>query len=279
MGDTLLGGGDGGYAAVPEHHGGTVVGEALAAAGVSHLFFLPGGHLAPVVEGCASAGIRLVGTRHESAAVFMAEAWARCTGEVGVAGVTAGPGFTNAVTGIANSQSTGIPTVVLGGRTPLGLRGKGAVQDCDQESVARVVAKWARTATTPEASVRSSARRCSTARSGRPGSAYLDLPTDVLTAPAEPFAATMLERAESRRRHRRRRRSHPPAGRRRAAGRRRRRNGIEDIMQPLFFKAGESVFFLKPSCIGAKRDILPLKLLNLAGALLGQLAEQRLRAR
>ena len=187
MSDTLLGGGDGGYAAVPEHHGGSVVAEVLQAAGTSHLFFLPGGHIAPVVQGCHDAGIRLVGTRHESAAVFMAEAWARCTGETGVAAVTAGPGFTNAVTGIANSQSTGIPTVVLGGRTPLPLRGKGAVQDCDQESVARVVAKWARTATTPQALGSLVREALLTARSGRPGSAYLDLPTDVLTAATEVF--------------------------------------------------------------------------------------------
>jgi acetolactate synthase-1/2/3 large subunit len=194
MSDTLLGGGDGGYAAVPEHHGGSVVAEVLAAAGVSHLFFLPGGHIAPVIQGCDKAGIRLVGTRHESAAVFMAEAWARCTGETGVAGITAGPGFTNAVTGIANSQSTGIPTVVLGGRTPLNLRGKGAVQDCDQEAVARVVAKWARTATTP-ASLGTLVREALlTARGGRPGSAYLDLPTDVLTAEAPAFAGAPLAR-------------------------------------------------------------------------------------
>jgi len=180
--ETLLGGGSGGYVAVPEHHGGSAVGEVLAAAGTSHLFFLPGGHVAPVVQGCHDAGIALVGTRHESAAVFMAEAWARCTGETGVAAITAGPGFTNAVTGIANSQSTGIPTVVLGGRTPLGLRGKGAVQDCDQESVARVVAKWARTATTPESLGPLVREALLTARSARCGSAYLDLPTDVLTA-------------------------------------------------------------------------------------------------
>ena len=189
MSDTLLGGGDGGYAAVPDHHGGSVVGEILAGAGVSHLFFLPGGHIAPVVQGCHDAGIRLVGTRHESAAVFMAEAWARCTGDTGVAAITAGPGFTNAVTGIANSQSTGIPTVVLGGRTPLALRGKGAVQDCDQESVARVVAKWSRTATTPEALGTLVREALLTARSGRPGSAYLDLPTDVLTAATAPASA------------------------------------------------------------------------------------------
>ena len=194
MSDTLLGGGDGGYAAVPDHHGGSVVGEVLAAAGTSHLFFLPGGHIAPVVQGCHDAGIGLVGTRHESAAVFMAEAWARCTGQTGVAAITAGPGFTNAVTGIANSQSTGIPTVVLGGRTPLALRGKGAVQDCDQESVARVVAKWARTATRTDALATLVREALLTARSGRPGSAYLDLPTDVLTAEAASVDASLPAR-------------------------------------------------------------------------------------
>lgn len=186
MGDTLLGGGDGGYQAVPEHHGGSVIARTLAAAGVTNLFFLPGGHIAPVVQGCHDAGLRLVGARHESAAVFMAEGWARCTGETGVAAVTAGPGFTNAVTGIANSQSTGIPTVVLGGRTPLGLRAMGAVQDCDQESIARVVAKWARTATRADGLGALVREALLTARTGRPGSAYLDLPTDVLTAAVEP---------------------------------------------------------------------------------------------
>lgn len=188
--ETLLGGGSGGYTAVPEQHGGAVVGATLAAAGTSHLFFLPGGHVAPVVQGCAAAGIELVSTRHESAAVFMAEAWARCTGRTGVAAVTAGPGFTNAVTGIANSQSTGIPTVVLGGRTPLGLRAKGAVQDCDQEAVARVVAKWARTATTAASLGPLVREALLTARDGRPGSAYLDLPTDVLTTEVPGDVAT-----------------------------------------------------------------------------------------
>jgi acetolactate synthase-1/2/3 large subunit len=184
--ETLLGGGEGGYASVPVHHGGTAVGEALAAAGVRTLFCLPGGHIAPVTNGCEAAGIRVLTTRHESAAVHMAEAWARTTGEVGVAAVTAGPGFTNGVTGLANAQSTGIPVAVLGGRTPLALRGKGAVQDCDQETVARAVAKWARTVYRPEELAISVREALAVARTPRCGSTYLDLPTDVLTAEAPP---------------------------------------------------------------------------------------------
>ena len=182
MSDTLLGGGAGEYATMPPHHGGVAVAEVLAAAGVARLFCLPGGHIAPVTDGCREVGIDVITTRHESAAVHMAEAWARTTGQVGVAGVTAGPGFTNGVTGLANAQATGIPVAVLGGRTPLNLRGKGAVQDCDQETVARAVAKWARTVMQPEELAISVREALAVARTGRCGSAYLDLPTDVLTA-------------------------------------------------------------------------------------------------
>ncbi|MBW3665374.1 MAG: thiamine pyrophosphate-binding protein [Actinobacteria bacterium] len=196
MGDeTLLGGGDGGYQKVPEDHGGVAVARVLHAAGVRRLFCLPGGHIGPVTNGCAEVGIEVITTRHESAAIHMAEAWARTTGEVGVAAVTAGPGFTNGVTGLANAQATGIPVVVLGGRTPLGLRGKGAVQDADQESIARAVAKWTRAVTRPEDLASATREALSVARSGRPGSAYLELPTDVLTAQA-PFTEGEVARPQ-----------------------------------------------------------------------------------
>src|SRR5438445_13761130 len=136
MPETLLEGA-GGYEKVPVPHGGVAIAEVLRRAGVGTLFCLPGGHLGAVTDGCGKAGMRIVGVRHESAAVHMAEAWARCTGQTGVAGVTAGPGFTNCVTGLANPNAGGVPVVVFGWRTPLGLRGKGAVQDVDQEALAR----------------------------------------------------------------------------------------------------------------------------------------------
>ncbi len=181
-GDTLLGGGAGDYAKMPTHHGGRTIAGVLKRAGTSHVFALPGGHIAAVLNGCEDVGIEVLTTRHESAAVFMAEAFARTTGRTGVAAVTAGPGFTNAVTGIANAQATGIPVCVLGGRTPLPLRGKGAVQDADQETVARAVAKSARTVMATQELGVAVREALGTARNGRPGSAYLDLPTDVLNA-------------------------------------------------------------------------------------------------
>jgi len=182
--ETLLGEAAAATTVVPADHGGLAVARALASAGVDTVFFLPGGHIAPVVNGCARVGIRTVSTRHESGAVHMAEAWARCTGRTGVAAVTAGPGFTNAVTGLANAQATGIPVMVLGGRTPLTLRGRGAVQDAEQEAVARAVAKWARAVTDPALLDPIVREALAVARSGRPGSTYVELPTDVLLAPA-----------------------------------------------------------------------------------------------
>jgi acetolactate synthase I/II/III large subunit len=181
--ETLLAEAAGVATPVPADHTGLLVARVLADAGVETVFFLPGGHVAPVVNGCARAGIRTVSTRHESGAVHMAEAWARCTGRTGVAAATAGPGFTNAVTGLANAQATGIPVAVLAGRTPLGLRGRGAVQDAEQEAIARAVAKWARAVTDPALVVPIVREALAVARSGRPGSAYVELPTDVLLAP------------------------------------------------------------------------------------------------
>ena len=87
-------------------HGGHLVAETLKGAGVSHLFTLSGGHIAPIYDGCVDEGIRIVDFRHEQAAAHAADGWARVTLELGVAAVTAGPGVTDAVTGIANARST-----------------------------------------------------------------------------------------------------------------------------------------------------------------------------
>src|ERR671935_1257168 len=100
----------------PEH-GGILAASVLKQLGVRTIFALPGGHNLPLFEGARVEGIRLIDTRHEENAVMMAEGWALATGEVGVASVTAGPGLTNAVPGIAEAQKAGAPVVVVGGRT------------------------------------------------------------------------------------------------------------------------------------------------------------------
>ena len=93
--------------------GGRIAAEWLKTQGVTHVFALVGEHILPLVDGLDEAGIRVIGTRHEQAAVLAAEAFAKVTGTPGVAAVTAGPGVTNAVTGLAVANSTGTPVLLL----------------------------------------------------------------------------------------------------------------------------------------------------------------------
>src|SRR5438552_9901017 len=97
--------------------GGRLAAEWLKTQGVTHVFALVGEHILPLVDGFDEAGIRVIGTRHEQAAVLAAEAFAKVSGRPGVAAVTAGPGVTNAVTGLAVANSTGTPVLLLAGRT------------------------------------------------------------------------------------------------------------------------------------------------------------------
>jgi acetolactate synthase-1/2/3 large subunit len=99
-------------------HGGRLAARALAARGVSHLFTLSGGHLFSLYDGCKEEGIEVVDVRHEQAAVFAAEGWAKATRTNGVAALTAGPGVTNGVSALAGAQANGSPITVLGGRAP-----------------------------------------------------------------------------------------------------------------------------------------------------------------
>src|SRR6476659_9717341 len=129
--------------------GGHLVARALAQAGVKCVFTLCGGHIAPIYDGCLREGIDIVDTRHEQAAAHAADAWARLTRGPGVAIVTAGPGVTDAVTGVANARLANSPLVVLGGAAELRLQGRGALQEMEQTPLLRSITKWAATVTDP----------------------------------------------------------------------------------------------------------------------------------
>src|ERR671915_2218805 len=107
-------------------HAGVLAARALREAGVDIVFALPGSHNLPLFEGCRREGIRVVDTRHEENAVLMAEGYALATGRVGVATVTAGPGLTNAVPGLAEAGKAGVPVVVVAGRTGVSQWGRDA---------------------------------------------------------------------------------------------------------------------------------------------------------
>ncbi len=123
-------------------HGGDRVAEVLLRRGVRVLFTLCGGHISPILTAAKARGIRVVDVRHEADAVFAADATARLTGIPGVAAVTAGPGLTNSVTAIENAKLAQSPLVVLGGATATVLRGRGSLQDIDQQALAAPLFKW-----------------------------------------------------------------------------------------------------------------------------------------
>ncbi|MCA9433373.1 MAG: acetolactate synthase, partial [Candidatus Omnitrophica bacterium] len=113
-------------------HGGKLVAKTLKSAGVECLFTLCGGHVMPIYDGCQDEGIRIIDVRHEQASTHAADAWSRVNpGKIGVAVVTAGPGVTDAVTGVANAWRANSPMLVIGGQGPFGNRGKGSLQEMD----------------------------------------------------------------------------------------------------------------------------------------------------
>ena len=117
--------------------GGQLVARTLKQAGVGHVFTLCGGHILPIYDGCLTEDIGVIDVRHEQAAAHAADAYARLTRNIGVAIVTAGPGVTDAVTGVANAYAARSPCCSIGGAAPLGLRGLGALQEMEQVALLR----------------------------------------------------------------------------------------------------------------------------------------------
>jgi len=127
-------------------HGGRLVARRLKAHGVTKLFTLSGGHLFSIYDGCREEGIDIVDTRHESAATFAAEGWAKVTRQPGVAALTAGPGVTNGLSALGSAKENNSPIVVLGGRAPAKRWGQGSLQEIDHVPFVRPLAKLAATA-------------------------------------------------------------------------------------------------------------------------------------
>jgi acetolactate synthase-1/2/3 large subunit len=158
--------------------------RALHAAGVARIFTLSGNHIMPLFDAAIDAGIELVHTRHEAAAVHMADAHARLTGEVGVALVTGGPGHANAVSALYTATLSESPVLLLSGHAPHDQLGLGAFQEMAQVDVAAPLCKAAwlcRSAGEAAPDVR---RAMAIALAGRPGAVHVSLPTDCLEGSA-----------------------------------------------------------------------------------------------
>src|SRR4051812_27441051 len=166
-------------------HGGRLIARRLKAHGVTKLFTLSGGHLFSIYDGCREEGIDLVDVRHESAAAFAAEGWAKVTRTPGVAAVTAGPGVTNAMSALAGAQQSHSPMLVLGGRAPAMRWGQGSLQEIDHVPFVRPVTKLAATAEST-AEIPGLVDEA-LAASVRPhsGPTFLDFPLDLVFSEAE----------------------------------------------------------------------------------------------
>ena len=161
-----------------------VIARFLKARGVDRIFALCGGHIMPMWMRVDAEGIQIVDVRDERAAVYMAHAHAELTGRLGVAMVTAGPGVTNAMTGIANAHVARAPVLVLSGVPPRQQENRGALQDIVHTDLLRSITRYARTVR--EASLVLQELDEAVARAfgegGEPGPVYLDFPTDTLRA-------------------------------------------------------------------------------------------------
>jgi len=171
-------------------HGGRLVAKRLKAHGVTKLFTLSGGHLFSIFDGCREEGIDLVDVRHESAAAFAAEGWAKVTRQPGVAALTAGPGVTNGMSAVASAQQNGSPMLVLGGRAPAMRWGQGSLQELDHVPFVRPLTKLATTAEATSEIPGLIDDALTAALTPHSGPTFIDFPMDVVFSeapePAEP---------------------------------------------------------------------------------------------
>lgn len=161
-------------------HGGQLVAQTLKDHNVTCIFTLIGGHISPIIVGAEQLGIRIIDTRHEVTAVFAADAFARLSGTIGVAAVTAGPGVTNTLTAVKNAQMAETPLLLLGGAAATLLKGRGALQDIDQLSLFKSVCKFSKSITCVRDIIPTLRKAIHVAYSGTPGPVFVELPLDVL---------------------------------------------------------------------------------------------------
>jgi acetolactate synthase-1/2/3 large subunit len=162
--------------------GARLVAEFLARRGIHRVYSLCGGHIQPIWDEVTRAGIQIIDVRHESAAVYMAQAQADLTGSLSVAMVTAGPGLTNAISGIANASVSRSPVLVISGRPPRPQAGMGALQDIPQGDLVRPICRRVEVVSQrhhllPQLEA---ATRAAEGFDTAAGPAYIDFPTDLL---------------------------------------------------------------------------------------------------
>jgi len=156
--------------------------EELVGRGVEFVSTLCGHGLNPFYVACRARGLRLIDTRNEQAAAYMAEAYGRLSRRVGVCAVSSGVAHANALTGVCNAHFDGAPMLLLTGGGALATMGLGHFQDLDQVAMAAPLSKFAQMVTVPERIPQLVEQAFAAATAGRPGPVHLTLPLDVQTA-------------------------------------------------------------------------------------------------
>ena len=160
--------------------GSQMVIEALKEEGVTTVFGYPGGAIMNVYDEIYKQNyFKHILTRHEQASVHAADAYARASGEVGVAIVTSGPGFTNAITGLATAYTDSVPLVVISGQVPITMIGTDAFQEIDAVGISRPCTKHNFLVKDIKELPHILKEAFYIARSGRPGPVHIDIPKDV----------------------------------------------------------------------------------------------------
>ena len=162
--------------------GGHLVAKALKIEGVDTIFTLCGGHIIDIYDGCIDEGIRIIDVRHEQVAAHAADGYARQTLKTGCVVTTAGPGCTNAVTGIANAFRAESPVLHIGGQGALSQHKMGSLQDLPHVDLMTPITKFSAGVRSTERIADMVSMACRESHNGAPGPSYLEIPRDILDA-------------------------------------------------------------------------------------------------
>ncbi len=160
--------------------GGWLVAKTLRELGVRDVFSLGGGHINPIYKACLDCGVRIIDTHHEQGASMAADAYGRVRRKPGVCLVTAGPGFTNALTGVAGAYMSNAPFIIISGRSGVEENDRLSLQEIDQQAMVAPITKWARTVYDHKRIPEYISSAYKKAISDRPGPVYLGMSYEVL---------------------------------------------------------------------------------------------------
>ena len=163
--------------------GGELVAKALKAEGVEVIYTLCGGHIIDIYNGCLNEGIKIIDVRHEEVASHAADGYARMTGKPGCAVVTAGPGTTHAITGVANAFRAEIPMLLIGGQSSLTQHKMGSLQDLPHVDMMQPITKFAATVMSTERCADMVSMAFRETRNGSFGPSFLAVSYTHLTLP------------------------------------------------------------------------------------------------